>query len=274
MKYEKIPLNGLTIYYQASESGTAELVHRTCSKSIQIIQQLWGLAAPDDCRIYVLNANWMGSIFNAAPLLWRIRLGITLPVWYFRVKSTWLIAAGWALPFGKRRFIGIKTPRLIQLSDRSMGSRIFIHNDDLDVKVQHTTCHELTHACAAHLKLPAWLNEGLAMFTVDHYAGEMTVRQDTLEILRHSSEKPSTASYQRINYKDQNTVIYTVVRGYWIIRYFEDTHPGFLKELLTSRLSHQMVEHRLASALGLSRDEFWRSIDRMITSYFNFPSER
>ena len=112
------------------------------------------------------------------------------------------------------------------------------------------------------------------MFTVDHFAGLMTVRQDTLEILRQSSEKPSTASYQKMNYKDQNTVIYTVVRGYWITRFFEDTRPGFLKELLTSRLSHQMVEHRLASALGMSRGEFWKSIDRTIISHFNDHPER
>jgi hypothetical protein len=269
MKYEKIPFNGLTIYYQASDNAAAELVLRACTKSLQLNQHLWGLAPPQDCRIYVLNANWVGCIFHAAPWLWRIQLALALPLWYFRTKSTWQIAAGWALPFGKRRFIGIKPPALIQLSDRSMGSRIFVHVGDLDLKVQHTTCHELTHACAAHLRLPAWLNEGLAMFTVDHFAGETTVRQDTLAVLRQSSGMPSTASYQRMNYKDQNAVIYTVVRGYWITRYYEDTRPGFLKNLLSNRISHPRLENQLASAVGMSQEEFWKSIDPTLISYFS-----
>ncbi|MFZ2095657.1 MAG: hypothetical protein WAV05_03375 [Anaerolineales bacterium] len=32
---------------------------------------------------------------------------------------------------------------------------------DASTKTLHII-HELTHACAAHLRLPAWLNEGLA----------------------------------------------------------------------------------------------------------------
>jgi hypothetical protein len=273
MKHEQITFNRLKLFYHASDSTTAELVQQTCAKSLQLNQQLWGLAAPEDCRVYILNPAWVSDIFHAAPWLWRIYLALTLPLWYFRTKSTWQIAAGWALPFGRRRFIGIKPPALLQLSDRSMGNRIFVHVGDLTVKVQHTACHELTHACAAHLKLPAWLNEGIAMLTVDHFASESTVRQDTLDFLRRSSGKPGTGSYRRMNYKDQEAVIYTVARGYWIVRYFEETRPGLLKELFASRLSHRRLEQSLASAVGASRAEFWKSIDQKLLAHFLFPSK-
>lgn len=272
MKYEKIPLNGLMIYYQAGETATAELVRQACAQSLLLNQRLWGLAAPEDCRVYILSTAWIGDIFHAAPWLWRVRLAISFPLWYFRTKRTWRIAAGWALPFGRRRFIGIKPPVLLQLSDRSLGTRIFVQVGDLNVKVQQTACHELTHACAAHLRLPAWLNEGIAMLTVDHFNGTSTVRQDTLEVLRRSTGKPSTRSYQRINYQDQDAVIYMVARGYWIARYFEETRPGLLKELLASRLSHRGLEQRLASAVGASRGEFWKSIDQKLLAHFSFLS--
>jgi hypothetical protein len=269
MGMKTITFEGLTLYYDAGDGETAELVQQACTKSLSLIQNLWGLASPQDCRIYVLNSSWLGCLFHAAPWGWRFWMGITLPLWYFRAKRSWQLAAGWALPFGKRRFVGIKPPRLIQLSDRSMGSRIFTQPDNLEAKVQHTACHELTHACAAPLRLPAWLNEGLAMFTVDEFVGGSTIRLDTLAILRHSTAKPAATRYQRVNLRDHEAIVYLYVRGYWITRFLEETQPGLLKQLLTQRFGHQELETRIASACGMSREAFWQQIDPMIASHYS-----
>jgi hypothetical protein len=265
---ETLSVDRLTLYFEHNDRETAELVREACERSIHIVHQTWELALPEDCRVYVLTSSWLRSIFHAAPLGWQVVLGITLPLWYFRTKRTWQVAAGWAQPFGKRRFIGVKPARLIQLSDRSMGSRIFIQTDDLKDKVRHTTCHELTHACAAHLKLPIWLNEGLAMFTVDQYVGKPTVQEDTLEFLHHPSAEPAKTNYRKLNIKDQEAVIYLYARGYWITRYLEETHPGTLKRLFVQRFNQHELETKIASACGLTRDEFWRLIDGMITAHF------
>ena len=61
--------------------------------------------------------------------------------------------------------IGIKPPRLLDRADRTIGGLLFRRGPDLHKKAELTTCHELTHACSARLKLPAWLNEGLAAVT-------------------------------------------------------------------------------------------------------------
>jgi hypothetical protein len=63
--------------------------------------------------------------------------------------------------------IGIKPPRLLEQSDRSIGVRMFVDEKDMKVNVQHVTCHELVHACSAHLELSTWLNEGIATVTTD-----------------------------------------------------------------------------------------------------------
>jgi hypothetical protein len=263
-----LSIDHLNIYFNNEDRDTAELVQQACRRSLQLIHQIWDLPLPKDCRFYVLNAAWLKSIFHAAPWPWRIGMGITLPLWYFRTKKLWRVSAGWALAFGKRCFIGVKPPRLIQLSDRSMGSRIFIQNDNLESKLQEVVCHELTHACASHLKLTPWLNEGLAMFTVDQYARKPTVREDTLDILRGATEKPGITSYRKINVKNQAKLISVCVRGYWITRYLEEIQPGTLKQLLAQRISHLEMENRLASACGLSRDMFWSRVGEMVLTYF------
>ena len=49
-------------------------------------------------------------------------------------------------------------------------------------QVQRIACHELVHAYTAHLKLPAWLHEGLAMLTVDRFFERPTVKRESRDL--------------------------------------------------------------------------------------------
>ena len=72
----------------------------------------------------------------------------------------------------------MKPPRLIQAGDGSIGERIFVKEAQVENKVQQIAYHELTQAFVAYLRLPAWLNEGLARLTVDRFTGHPMVRED------------------------------------------------------------------------------------------------
>jgi hypothetical protein len=265
---QSLSIDRLKIFFETEDRDTAQFAEQASALCLQLIHETWGLPVPEDCRIYILNAAWLKSLFHAAPWPWRFGMGFSLPFWYFRAKSLWQVSAGWAVTFGSRRFIGVKPPRLIQLSDRSIGSRIFVHNDDLRAKVQEVVCHELTHACAAHLRLAPWLNEGLAMYTVDRYIGKSTVRADTLDILADTAGKPGIRSYRQINVKRQAAIISVCVRGYWMTRYLEETQPGALKRVLVQRYSHPEMERELASACGLNPELFWSQVDDRVYSYY------
>jgi len=54
---------------------------------------------------------------------------------------------------------------------------------DLSV-VEATIAHEMTHACVAHLPLPAWLNEGLAVNAEERITGRRTFRETPDELRR------------------------------------------------------------------------------------------
>jgi len=62
--------------------------------------------------------------------------------------------------------------------------------------------------------------------------------------------------------------VYLFVRGYWIVRYLEDTQPGLLRTLLAERHGHKALEDKLASALGMTREEFWGRIDGVVATHF------
>ncbi len=149
---------------------------------------------------------------------------------------------------------------------------MFVEEKETKTKVRHLTCHELTHACSAHLKLPAWLNEGLAAVTVDRYLEKQTIRTDTLELVRSSMPKGRPPTYRELSRLSGKALAYHAVRGYWLVQYLEEKRSGFLKRTFSSSRGAQTIESEIAMALGVEPEGFWNKIDDMIVAHFEMKS--
>jgi hypothetical protein len=262
------PIDGLTLYFDSREQEAAELIGQACERSVEIIHACWGLDTPEDCRVYVMT-SWLRFLFHAPPWPYRILVGATLPLWYLRARKLWALAGGWHQQFGGRRAVGVKPPRLLQTADTSIGKRIFVQEATLDDKVRRNTCHELTHAFTSHLRPPMWLNEGLAMVTVDKFAGKPTVKSETIQALAQPPQDTSPGRYRQLRGEAMDDLVfYHCVRGYWLTRYLEDTQPDLLKDLLQQRHSHGALESKVAAACGMEPGEFWKNVDGIIVSHF------
>lgn len=266
MRTEQI--NGLTLFFESREREAAELIGQACEQSVEIIRACWGLDTPEDCRVYVMT-SWVRFLFHAPPWPWRVLVAVTLPLWYFRARKLWALAGGWHQQFGERRAVGVKPPRLLRTADTSIGERIFIKEDDFDERVRRNACHELTHAFTSHLGLPMWLNEGVAMVTVDKFAGKPTIKHETLQALAQPPQDTSPGRYRQLRGEAMdNLVFFHCVRGYWLTRYLEDTQPDLLKDLLRQKHNHGGLESKVAAAYEMEPGEFWRSIDAILVSHF------
>jgi len=269
---QKISINGLILFYSEEDQNAAELIRQACERSARLIREHWGLDTPKDCHIYVMT-SWTGFVFQSAPWPWKILMAVTMPLWGIRARKTWSLAGGWSQRYGRRLAVGIKPPRLLQLADRRIGDRIFIKEGNIDAKVQSITCHELTHAFTAHLRLPTWLNEGLAMVMVDRFFGKPTVQSETLAGFNRPVDKHSPGGYQKLRIDDEDALVYTYTRGYWLTRYIEETRPGLLKELLSRRFQVDELESRIATAYEKRLEEFWDEIYGMIVTHFKQRGE-
>jgi len=265
---EQRRIGRLTLFYEPSEQEAAGIVEDACRRSMHVIGETWGLEAPSNCNVYVMT-SLLRFIADAAPWSWRLLLAVTLPLWFFRARRLWPYVGGWMQRYGGHAAVGVKPPRLIQAADRSIGELIYTREDDVAAKVGQITCHELTHAFMARLRLPSWLNEGLAQVTVDRYAGRATVRQDTLEVLgmRPAAGRPLRAA--RINPADRAAIVRHYVRGYWIARLLAETDPQSTRELLLARRSRRELERRIAAILGASPSALWSEVDRIVLSHFS-----
>ena len=260
-------IGNVVLVYAPGEQDTADLISGACEKAIQLAQENWGLEPPEDCRIYVMT-SWLGFVFQSAPWPWRILLGATMPFWCFRARRTWPYSAAWTLRYGRRVAIGVKPPRLLAQSDKSIGVRMFVEEKDMKVNMQHITCHELVHACSAHLRLPTWLNEGIATVTVDRFLGRPTIRQETLEFMRGFVPKRAPPTYRELSRMGGEAIAYHGMRGYWLVRYLEEKRPGFLRYMFSLRQDARAIEREMVAALGMEPKSFWSDIDGVIVGHF------
>jgi len=264
-------ISGVTVVIDPDEQDTVDLIGSTCARAIQLSQEIWGLGAPKDCRIYVMT-SWLGFVFQSAPWPWRILLGATVPFWCFRARRTWPYSAAWTQRYGRRVAIGIKPPRLLEQSGRkyhgSTGVRMFVEEKDMRVNVQHVTCHELTHACSAHLRLPMWLNEGIATVTVDRFLEKPTIRRETLEFMRGYSPKGAPPTYRELSRMGVEAIAYHGMRGHWLVRYLEEEHPGFLGRMFSLHRDPKAIEREMIVELGMQSGSFWSEIDDVVVDHF------
>jgi hypothetical protein len=256
-----VALHGLVLYFDEREAAAAQLVRQGCDAAVPILTADWGLPTPPDCRVYVMT-SWVRFVFHSAPWPRRLAYAVCFPVVWLQAVRVWPYAGGWNLPQGRRMAVGIKPPRLIDSAERGLGRRIFTSTSPAE-SVRRITCHELTHAFSAHLHLPAWLHEGLAMVTVDRALGQPTVLAETLEWLR--APRPPVAQ-PRV--RDPQAMLEVYARGYWLTRYLAEARPGLLPRLLERPRPPNWVEDRVASELGTTRAGMWAAVGPLVSACF------
>lgn len=256
-------IRNLSLHFEEGEEAAAELIASASERSLDLIQDLWELEAPALCRVYIMT-SWRSFLFHSAPWPWRVYLAITLPLRSARIQKVWDVAGGWTQRYGRQWVIGIKPPHLLQKVDAGLRGRVFIQRE-VGEWVRHNTCHELVHACSGHLQLPAWLQEGLAMVTVDRFAGKPTVKSETVDALENQAQR---AKQKETNFSDPDYLLYQAVRGYWITRFLADTQLGLLREQLVRRQPHEVLEAALASGLDMDPREFWTQIDNLVAAHY------
>jgi hypothetical protein len=258
----------INLYFDTREKETADIIETACKQSLPVIQATWGLPSPKECRIYVVN-SWYYYMFHSAPWDARILPILSFPFWYMKTRRVCKLYGGLTQPHRGRPAIGIKPIKSISKTDANIGNLIYIKAPTTKNKLEHILCHEMTHAFSSHLDLPFWLNEGIAMVSVDMYFGKQTVREDTLKYLKNSVLRQYHVEYSDLPEMKKESIAYYYTRGYWITRFLMEQYPGLLKQMLKKKQSTQSLEKEIASVLGLSRHAFFKTIDNMVLSHFS-----
>jgi hypothetical protein len=260
-------INGIALFYHAEDQESAELIGGACSDSARVVQESWDLSTPENLRVYVMT-EWKDFLYHSAPGYYRLLLTLAMPFYRARYTRYWEISAGWSMGYWNRPTIGIKPPHILQEADTEVGSKVFIEVEEMDQRVKMTTCHELVHAASVHLRLPMWLNEGLAMLTVEKYQEMLTVKTESLALVESGDSKVRPESYRILTRLDPQGIATQYARCYWFTRYLDEEHPDMLKGFLEKRLPLRVLNTRAAEALEVPVDELFYSLDRTVVEHF------
>ena len=139
------------------------------------------------------------------------------------------------MPWPGRPTVGVKTEAALEKCRSQIGETLFKPPRSFTEQVENIACHEFTHACTAHLKLPPWFNEGLAMRTVDLLVGECTVKSETRTDPLVDPTTISTRSYRRASYDDHQSILNLYAAGFWATKHLDQTSHLALVELLSKK---------------------------------------
>jgi len=260
-------IGNLSIFFEPADQDAAEQIAAACAESAAFLGDFWGLSAARSLRVYV-TTSWRDLALRWAPPATRAVLACLSPLWWDRFKKVWTFCAGLTQGTKDRPAIGIKPPRLLEQTDKTIGERIFVKEPDVHRRLRHAVCHEMVHAFTIPLHLPMWLNEGVAMVTADRFLQQDTVRQDTLRLLKGRCRRMKPTSYLLLMEMDADAIVHHYARGYWITRFLEATRPAFLRGLLSHRRRARTLHRQIAAELGMSVPEFRRDIDGIVAAYF------
>lgn len=225
------------IHTHVTEPGreTESLLGEACCRAVDFLGSTWQLATPN-CHVYV-TTKWQTILLEHPPFFWKTLYSLGLSILKNRrerLETLWQRSAGWFQRFGKVCLIAVKPLTYFQTVNLQQSP--LYKSMNASQKFCNTLVHELTHAFTAHLKLPLWLNEGVALLAAEQALGYGGFREGTLELL-HTPRK--SISYFKLPSLGGEDFFYHYAKGYWLTRYLEEY--GALEPLLKKRQSYSTI---------------------------------
>ena len=259
-------VSGVPVFHRAQDRDVARQLGEAADQATQFLRRYWNLEPPAHYRIYVMD-SLIAFRLHAAPRHLRLLLGLLLPLWYRNAMKLWPRVGGLTEPYQSSPAIGIKPPRLQETADRSLSEQYMLHEPDVSTRLRGMLCHELMHAFTAHLSLPMWLNEGLALLSVERFLKKPIIRPDAAALLKPRGEGKPPSNYRRISHLDNGQLAYDYARAYYITRLLDETQAPFLRDLLAERRKDDDIRRLIGRRLPIRRRCFWQDIDALAAQY-------
>ena len=257
----------LEIIYDEKYIEEKDMVINNYEPILCLINDLWGFKLENEVRIYIVKSE-LKFFFHSYPLINKILLfSILFPIWYSRERNTWKTWAGINNNKSKIPSMYLKPIEAYKNNNTVIGKSIYRKNSDDKEKFKNIFC-QLLVKLSYKSSLPVWIDAGISMVT-NYYYNKQKVRNDSIELFNKDIKyKEIVITDYHINNID--AIVYNYVKGYWTVRYLEENHPGFLKEIFRKSESEKIVK-QIAKKMDLNIDNsvsFWEELDNLLYKYF------
>lgn len=241
-------------------------------RSVSVIGDMWSVDKVRRFNIYI-ESNYLHVILRIYPWYYYLYYAYTISYRVIKYLKSWKHMGGMAAPGIKKSMLVINTRKFLKrdMENLPKESYIKIFKAEFSEKEKYTemvVCHEMTHIFTGHLSLPFWLNEGIAMLTVDQYFGRQTIGNDTLSHLKHVKQKVRPIDYYKVWELSLRRIGYYYIRAYWMTRYLREAHPDLIDDFVKNRQSDKLIQRKISAALGIKPRALWSNIDRIVYDYY------
>jgi len=255
----------LILYYKKENNEEIDIIKSNYYKIVNLINKLWGLNQPGVINIYI-SKSYIKFLLSAFTSYKKIFMGLTLPLWYLKVKKALEHSNALSAKRNDNYSIYIKPINEHNQSNFSLKTDLFKKEKALTVKFISALCHAIVHVFISPINTYIWFREGLGIYTANKLIKKETVKNDSLNILKRKKITPIRKE-NLIDIDDEN-LVYNSVKGYWTVRYLEENYPGFLKD--TFRKKDLDIEKEIAKKTGISieKNKFWHELDKLLYNYY------
>jgi len=261
----------IIVHYETAYKSVAVEVLQSFEKAEPILIKKWGPRNSDFIVVYICNSP-IDFVFSIATGILRLLWKITYPLWARKLELFYNRAGGVTMHIKSKSYIWLRPPDAYDYVEKTIGKLLFGKIEDRSEKLQFVFVHELTHAHIGNRKLPTWINEGIAMITVDEYFSKCTVLESTLTTLFKDHRNYNLVTYRKMANSRPIDIAFTYTYGYWATRYIEEVYPNILMEALTKNLKKNEFTRFIFDIMGIN-DICGQIANDIYTHFENYENE-
>ena len=270
---KSMAVKGLEIFCEKSDEDSIGIVENAYVCTAEVMEECWGLDYKDIVPFYISRqCPEIKGVFdgvrwcNCVKLFYQFLFVTPFRIIFFLrmlIQSSAMVLQS----RDNRPLVWVKPWDEIE-SGQVLFTASFFNGDfsKRERNIEYITCHEIAHVFFDHLKLPRWLNEGLAMIMVDRYYKIDVVKEQSIGLLRVLYER--SASKIRKN-EARNYFSNFHIPWYWVTRFIVEEYPELIEDFMKNKQSSIEIEKKIADILGIKRKIFWKEISQLVHWHYS-----
>ncbi|PLX19490.1 MAG: hypothetical protein C0601_01685, partial [Candidatus Muiribacterium halophilum] len=190
-------------------------------EELKKIDEILDKGLENPIRVYFTD-SMLSVMLHTTSFAKKIIMLVFLPIWYRKAKKYWNYSKGWLMKNSIINSIVLKTAEGLESTvnvEKGFSKDEFVCKDTREDQ-RRVFLHQYIQALLSDINKPEWLEEGLSYYTMEKYYGSQFLKDETLEMVQDMPESSI------------EDIIFSGIKGYWMVKYIEKEYPNMINELL------------------------------------------
>ena len=219
-EYYKITEN-IYVFYKKNDREEMLSVFEGIEEELNKIDEILNCSLTKPIRVYFTD-SMLSVMLHTTTFAKKMIMLLFLPIWYRKAKKYWNYSKGWLMKNNTLNSVVLKTSDGLESTvnvEKGLYKEEYVCKDNKEEQ-RRVFLHQYIQVLLSDITKPEWLEEGLSYYTMEKYYGSQFLKSETLEMVQDMPESSI------------EDIIYSGIKGYWMVKYIEEEYPNMIIELL------------------------------------------